>query len=145
MELVEDGDGRLSVLLAGHPKLRNDLHRPTMEEVGYRTDIFSLDGIAGSQREYIHWLLETCREGKVDIQSIITEEAIDLLATKLRTSLQIQLHLSLSLEAATASRILWIHSTPGPVKSKHCSATCSMLLEPLSYATKCWQRVADLT
>ncbi|WP_206743665.1 hypothetical protein, partial [Acidithiobacillus thiooxidans] len=23
MELVEDGDGRLSVVLAGHPKLRN--------------------------------------------------------------------------------------------------------------------------
>ncbi|QHF00118.1 AAA family ATPase [Pseudomonas syringae pv. maculicola str. ES4326] len=51
MELVEDGDGRLSVVLAGHPKLRNDLRRPTMEEIGYRTDIFSLDGIAGSQRE----------------------------------------------------------------------------------------------
>ncbi|NWB93238.1 hypothetical protein HX776_06070 [Pseudomonas agarici] len=60
MELVEDGDGRLSVVLAGHPQLRNDLRRPTMEEIGYRTDIFSLDGIAGSQREYIHWLLETC-------------------------------------------------------------------------------------
>ncbi|RMN83282.1 ExeA-like protein, partial [Pseudomonas cannabina] len=51
--MVEDGDGRLSVVLAGHPKLRNDLRRPTMEEIGYRTDIFSLDGIAGSQREYI--------------------------------------------------------------------------------------------
>ncbi|WP_183082023.1 hypothetical protein [Paraburkholderia sp. BL23I1N1] len=25
MELVEDGDGSLSVILAGHPKLRNDL------------------------------------------------------------------------------------------------------------------------
>lgn len=57
MEVVEDGGGRLSVILAGHPKLRNDLRRPTMEEIGYRTDIFTLDGIAGSQREYIHWLL----------------------------------------------------------------------------------------
>ncbi|WP_426107438.1 hypothetical protein [Massilia sp. TSP1-1-2] len=28
-----------------------------MEEIGYRTDIFNLDGIAGSQRDYIHWLL----------------------------------------------------------------------------------------
>lgn len=64
----------------------------------YRTDIFSLDGITGSQRQYIHWLLETCTEGKVDIQSIIIEEAIDLLATKLRTPLQIQRHLSLSME-----------------------------------------------
>lgn len=99
MELVEDGDGPLSVVLAGHPKLRNDLRRPRMEEIGYRTDIFSLDGIAGSQREYIHWLLETCTEGKVEAESILTEEAVDLLVTKLRTPLQIQLHLSLSLEA----------------------------------------------
>jgi type II secretory pathway predicted ATPase ExeA len=44
MEVVEDGGGRLSVVLAGHPKLRNDLRRPTMEEIGYRTDIFTLDG-----------------------------------------------------------------------------------------------------
>jgi len=70
-----------------------------MEEIGYRTDIFSLDGIAGSQREYIHWLLETCTAGKVEPESILTEDAIDLLATKLRTPLQIQLHLSLALEA----------------------------------------------
>ena len=46
MELVEDVGGRLSVILAGHPKLRNDLRRPTMEEIGYRTDIFPLDGVA---------------------------------------------------------------------------------------------------
>lgn len=59
MEVVEDGGGRLSVVLAGHPKLRNDLRRPTMEEIGYRTDIFTLDGITGSQREYIQWLLKT--------------------------------------------------------------------------------------
>ena len=38
-------------ILAGHPKLRNDLRRPTMEEIGYRTDIFTLDGTAGSQRD----------------------------------------------------------------------------------------------
>ena len=31
MELAEDAGGRLSVILAGHPKLRNDLLRPTME------------------------------------------------------------------------------------------------------------------
>lgn len=64
MEVVEDGGGRLSVVLAGHPKLRNDLRRPTMEEIGYRTDIFTLDGIAGSQREYIQWLLKSSTKGK---------------------------------------------------------------------------------
>lgn len=60
MEMVEDGGGRLSVVLAGWPKLRNDLRRPKLEEIGYRTDIFSLDGITGSQREYIRWLLSAC-------------------------------------------------------------------------------------
>ncbi len=32
MEVVEDGGGRLPVVLAGHPKLRNNLRRPTMGE-----------------------------------------------------------------------------------------------------------------
>ena len=48
MELVEDGDGRLSVELAGHPKLRNDRRRPIREEIGYRTDMFSLNSISGT-------------------------------------------------------------------------------------------------
>lgn len=99
MELVESGNGRLSVILAGHPKLRNDLHRPTMEEIGYRTEIFSLDGIVGSQREYINWLLNTCTEEKNKTANILTDEAVDLLASKLRTPLQIQLHLTLAFEA----------------------------------------------
>ena len=66
LEVVEDGDGKLSIVLAGHPKLGNDLRRPTMEEIGYRTDIFTLDGIAGSQREYLQWLLHVCTAGKLE-------------------------------------------------------------------------------
>lgn len=99
MEVVEDAGGRLSVILAGHPKLRNDLRRPTMEEIGYRTDIFTLDGIAGSQREYILWLLGASSAPNTDPESILNSEAIDILATKLRTPLQVQLHLTLALEA----------------------------------------------
>lgn len=96
---VEDGGGWLSVILAGHPKLRNDLRRPTMEEIGYRTEIFTIDGIAGSQREYIQWLLTACSAQEKGDAPILTEEAIDLLATKLRTSLQVQQHITLALEA----------------------------------------------
>ena len=99
MEVVEDGGGCLSVILAGHPKLRNDLRRPTMEEIGYRTDIFSLDGIAGSQREYIYWLLGVSAGSKAEPESMLTADAIDLLAARLRTPLQVQLHLTLALEA----------------------------------------------
>ncbi|WP_286673587.1 AAA family ATPase [Candidatus Symbiopectobacterium endolongispinus] len=98
MEVVEDGGGRLLVVLAGHPKLRNDLRRPTMEEIGYRTDIFTLDGIAGSQREYIQWLLKSSM-GKGKSEDILTADAIDLLAMKLRTPLQVQQNLTLALEA----------------------------------------------
>lgn len=94
-----DGNpARISVVLAGHPKLRNDLRRPTMEEIGYRTDIFTLDGITGSQREYIQWLLKTST-GKGKPEDILTTEAVDLLAMKLRTPLQVQLHLTLAMEA----------------------------------------------
>jgi type II secretory pathway predicted ATPase ExeA len=99
MEVIEDGEGRLSVILSGHPKLRNDLRRPTMEEIGFRTDVFNLDGIAGSQREYIRWLIGSCSKNEVAAESILAPEAIDLLATRLRTPLQIQLHLTLALEA----------------------------------------------
>jgi type II secretory pathway predicted ATPase ExeA len=99
MELAEDVGGRLSVILAGHPKLRNDLRRPTMEEIGYRTDIFTLDGIAGSQRDYIHWLLGVSTGNKVESESILAADAVNMLATELRTPLQVQLHLTLELEA----------------------------------------------
>src|SRR5712691_9162505 len=98
LEVVEEGDGKLSIVLAGHPKLGNDLRRPTMEEIGYRTDIFTLDGIAGSQREYLQWLLHVCTAGKIAPEMILTTDAIDLLASKLRTPLQMQRHLTLALE-----------------------------------------------
>jgi len=98
MEVVEDGDGKLSIVLAGHPKLRNDLRRPTMEEIGYRTDVFTLDGLAGSQREYLQWLLHVCTERKIEPEMILTPDAIDLLVSKLRTPLQMQRHLTLALE-----------------------------------------------
>ncbi len=99
MEVVEQGGGRLSVVLSGHPKLRNDLRKSTMEEIGYRTDTFTLDAITGSQREYIFWLLKACTSQETDPESLLSIEAIDLLADKLRTPLQVQQHLALALEA----------------------------------------------
>lgn len=98
IEVIADGGGQLSIVLAGHPKLSNDLRSPNMEEIGYRSTVFSLDAITGSQREYIHWLLRDCSDG-ADPESIFTTEAIDLLSSKLRTPLQVEQHLKLSLEA----------------------------------------------
>jgi hypothetical protein len=87
-------------LLAGHPKLKNDLRRPTMEEIGYRSTVFSLEGMVGSQREYIEWLVSECTMVDTPIDEILEVEAIELLATRLRTPLQIEQHLTLALEAA---------------------------------------------
>ncbi len=98
IEMVADGGGKLSVLLAGHPKLRNDLRNPTMEEIGYRTSVFSLEGVTGSQREYIRWLLSSCAADPAKIDGILDPAALDLLASRLRTPLQIEQHLTLALE-----------------------------------------------
>lgn len=99
MEVIEGDGGCLSVVLAGWPKLRNDLRRPKLEEIGLRTETFSLDGIAGSQREYLHWLLSTCTERPEGAAGLIGAEAIDLLASRLRTPLQIEWHLTQAFEA----------------------------------------------
>lgn len=87
-------------MLAGHPKLRNDLRRPTIEEIGYRTTTFSFDGIAGQQREYITWLLRTCAAEGTAPGDLVGETAIELLAEQLRTPLQIERHLTLAFEEA---------------------------------------------
>jgi type II secretory pathway predicted ATPase ExeA len=100
IEVVEDGGGTLSVVLAGHPKLKNDLRRPTMEEIGYRATVFSLEGIVGSQKEYIEWLVSKCTTEDTQTSDILEPDAIDLLATRLRTPLQIEQHLTLAFEAA---------------------------------------------
>ena len=122
IEMVADGGGKLSVLLAGWPRLRNDLRQPSverrrspgverrrspgverrrspgMEEIGYRTTVFSLEGVTGSQREYIEWVLGTCAGDRAKVDGILDPAAVDLLASRLRTPLQIEQHLTLALE-----------------------------------------------
>ncbi|MDO6749915.1 hypothetical protein, partial [Gilvimarinus sp. 1_MG-2023] len=62
-EVVADAGVLLSVLLVGHPRLRNDLRRPQMEEIGYRTTIFDYEGIGADQRrDYVAWLLGACAD-----------------------------------------------------------------------------------
>jgi type II secretory pathway predicted ATPase ExeA len=100
IEMVEDSGGILSVLLAGHPKLKNDLRRPTMEEIGSRSTILNLEGMVGSQREYITWLIDACGSEGTKLSDVLTVEAVDILSERLRTPLQIQQHLMLAMEAA---------------------------------------------
>lgn len=103
MEVAAEGGGTLSIVLAGHPKLRNDLRRPTMEEIGYRTVVFEFDGIMGVQREFTTWLLEQCVTQGADIGDVMEDGAIDMLATRLRTPMQIERHMTRAFEEAYQS------------------------------------------
>jgi type II secretory pathway predicted ATPase ExeA len=100
MELATSAGVVLSVLLIGHPKLRNDLRRPQMEEIGYRTTTFEFEGVSGSRREFIGWLLKTCARDREKLTDIMDADAIELLAERLRTALQIEMHLTLAFQHA---------------------------------------------
>jgi len=98
IEVVQDGDGILSIILAGHPKLKNDLRRPAMEEIGSRTTVFNLEGIQGQKTEYINWLLDKCLKKGVKRADVITDDALAQLAERLTTPLQIEQHLGLAFD-----------------------------------------------
>jgi type II secretory pathway predicted ATPase ExeA len=90
---------RLTIVLAGHPRLKNDLRRPAQEETGARATVFEFEGIQGHQRRYITWLLEQCAPA-VAPSDIVTPDALELLAERLITPLQIQHYLTRILEQA---------------------------------------------
>ena len=99
-ELVRNNGERLSVILAGHPKLKNDLKRPTLEEIGARTHIFTLEGIRGHQEDYIQWLLTQAAKDKVQPTDILESETISFLGQRLSTPLQIEQYLTLAMNEA---------------------------------------------
>jgi hypothetical protein len=70
-----------------------------MEEINYRTSFFELDGAIHSRREYILWLLNECSAVDVEPTQILEEAAMDLLAERLITPLQINQHLTIALES----------------------------------------------
>ena len=108
MKLAAGAGIVLSVLLIGNPKLRNDLRRPQveprgspgMEEIGYRTTTFEFEGVSGHRREFIAWLLKACADDGINPADIMDADAIDLLAERLCTAQQIEMHLTLAFEHA---------------------------------------------
>jgi type II secretory pathway predicted ATPase ExeA len=99
-EVIRGGGGVLSIVLVGQPKLKNDLRQTKMAEIGSRAIIFELEGIRSQRREYIDWLLKQCLIPKTDPATVFTSEALDILATRLGTALQIEDHLTRALEEA---------------------------------------------
>lgn len=98
IETVEDVKGTLAIIAAGHPKLGNELRKPSMEEIGARAKIFNLDAIGGNKQQYIDWILDRCSRPEVKPQDIISQEAKELLAERLITPLQITHYLTQALE-----------------------------------------------
>jgi type II secretory pathway predicted ATPase ExeA len=97
IETIEDAKGTLTIIMVGHPKLGNDLNRPAMEEIGARAKLFSLDSWGQQKQRYIEWVLEQCSKPKTPIHDIVAPDAINLLAKRLITSLQICHYLTLAI------------------------------------------------
>jgi len=97
VETVEDSKGILAIIVVGHPKLGNELRKPAMEEIGARAKVFNLDGLGLQKQQYIEWVLDQCSKTKIIAHDIMTKEAIELLAERLITPLQITHYLSLAL------------------------------------------------
>jgi type II secretory pathway predicted ATPase ExeA len=90
---------RLTVVLAGHPRLTHELRRPSRAEIGARPTVFALEGLQGQQRRDITGLLERCA-ASVDPMDRVPPEALDLLAERRITPLPIQPYLTRVLEHA---------------------------------------------
>ena len=98
VELVCSSDCTLAVILGGHPKLSNDLKRPSMEEIGARSQIFYLNHWVENKLHYGSWLFKQCCSKDVTQDDIITTEAMEPLINSLVTPLQINHYLSRGLE-----------------------------------------------
>jgi type II secretory pathway predicted ATPase ExeA len=98
IEMCRDGGAKLCVLLVGWPELTMICAIPASKEVENRAAVFSLGGVTSSQREYIEWSIGACVSENVTVHDVIDPAALDLLASRLRTPLQIGDHLTLALE-----------------------------------------------
>jgi type II secretory pathway predicted ATPase ExeA len=94
-DIVEEGGATLSIVLTGQQKLRENVRRASAKATRSRTNVFALDGIAGNEREFLAWLLSDCSGGTIEPHAVLTEEAVDMLTSKLR----MQWHLTQAPEA----------------------------------------------
>ncbi len=100
VETVQGAGGTITILAAGHPKLGIDLNRASLEEVGARAKVFQLEGLGPQRREFIEWVLADCCKPGTQPEEILTEAAVELLAERLITPLQITYYLGRTLAKA---------------------------------------------
>jgi hypothetical protein len=65
----------MSTVLIGHPKLKNDLRFPKMEEFADDTTIFEFGRLRDRQRDYNDWLLRASPDEHVMPDDVVAEEA----------------------------------------------------------------------
>jgi hypothetical protein len=73
---------------------------PSMEEIGSRATIFELEGLGNEKRKYLKWLLARSVAQKIQIENVITDDAVAMLSEKLFTPLQFEYYLTRALEEA---------------------------------------------
>lgn len=98
IETVQDTQGVLAVVVVGHPKLANDLRNPALEEIGARAKLFELGTLGTNNIKFIEWLLNNCSKEKIKPHDLFMKEAIELLAERLITPLQMSYYLTRALE-----------------------------------------------
>jgi type II secretory pathway predicted ATPase ExeA len=75
-------------VLLGHPKLKNGLRRPQMEEIGDRTTVFAFGGLRHRQRDYIDWVLKISLEEGVVPEDIMSASLATFSANNLRNAIE---------------------------------------------------------
>ena len=98
IEVIEDGNGTIAVIAVGHPKLSNDLKKPSLEEIGARARIFELNELGANSPKFIEWLIKDCKSQKINLDDIISQRTIEFFAERLVTPLQIIYYLSRAFE-----------------------------------------------
>lgn len=88
-EVGQEANTLLSIVMLGHPKLGIEMNMPAMEEIGSRVVHLPMDGIRGMQEKYIDWILKQCLNKKTKSIEVFTKDALNLMAEKFTTPLQI--------------------------------------------------------
>ncbi len=100
MEVLNVKKTIFSIVLVGQQKLKNDLKRPTMEEVGNRVVKFDFYGIGDDRHKFLDWILKQCLQKGTKKEKVITDEACEVLIQNLATPLQFNEHLTRSFTEA---------------------------------------------
>ncbi len=98
-EIAQISRQKLTIILAGQPKLKNTIRSPKMEEIGSRAYIIDLDEqIIGKKDRYLQWAITQCLVKDKKWTDVITAEALTALTENLITPLQIISHFNRALE-----------------------------------------------